>query len=460
MSTDPDYPRPLAWQHGRFRWNLQRIPRTLPDSTPHPGRTSAIFIVHGIGEQLWMETAAALRSGFEDALEKIRLAQTPEERERSEDLPSPFIYEGYWADYPQVDLTFPEDWKNFNEREQKFFVSLWRQRVISGLRTVLWYLRQQARLLSPHVLFKNPLAWFMYLPLQILFPITLLVGLLRYPRVITNYLTDVRLYSDPKGDVERVIAHRIDQRVGCELLRMIGLDWDFRLLPYDERILAGGERVVFKRVVWVAHSLGTVISYNVLSALFHKAAEIDAKGDEQQRAGVQRFRDSLRRFVTLGSPLDKLMFLFGKKCLVPWPSGSRRGFLEGGEKNEKESGESEWWVNFYHTFDPVSGALDDPDVRGDEPPSNYHIWSPSTWIPGYSHIAYWNDTKSLQFILSRTYGKEYLRHEAYPRPLSPFALTLIGALVWGVILFGALWLLREHWHPLLERLLIMLGQIS
>ena len=79
----------------------------MPDGkTPHPGRTSAIFVVHGIGQQHWTETASQLRAGFEDAFEEIAEWQQKNPGKfggvTQIDLPPPFIYEGYWANYDDV----------------------------------------------------------------------------------------------------------------------------------------------------------------------------------------------------------------------------------------------------------------------------------------------------------------------------------------------------------------------
>jgi hypothetical protein len=75
--------RPIAYEDGKFYWNLMRVPRTLEDgTTPHPGRTSAIFVVHGIGDQVWTATAASLRCGFEDAMEGIRQWQDRDAKKR------------------------------------------------------------------------------------------------------------------------------------------------------------------------------------------------------------------------------------------------------------------------------------------------------------------------------------------------------------------------------------------
>lgn len=453
--------RPLAYEDQQLGWNILRVPRLLPGTNiPHPGRTSAIFVVHGIGDQLWTATAAQLRSGFEDALFEIEKWQT-EQKLRTPGgrddvpLPPPFIFEGYWANYEDIEATFPDDWKRFSPSDRQFFSGLWQHRVFSIGRTLRWFVGQQMRLLSPRVLREvGPFAWLLYFPLQLVSLVTLAVALIRHPKLITGFLTDVRLYLDPRGVIERAIVQKIDERVGEDFLKMIGLDWEFRPLPVGRFIEAAGERLTFDRVVWVAHSLGTVISYNVLSALFRKAREIEAGTDEEQKRGVAIFRNRLSRFVTMGSPLDKVAFLFKEKSLRPWPEGARREFLMGGETLEKEAGaeKREWWINFYHVLDPVSGALQNPLICGDQPPSNHHIRS--GLIPGLAHVAYWTDRTALRFILSRTYGKNYL-HDKEFRPWPPWLLTLLavlGYVTWAAILLGAVYGLYR-WGPTILRTL-------
>ena len=57
--------RPLAFEDVKFLWSILREPPTLPDGkTPHHGRASAIFVVHGIGQQHWAETASQLRADY------------------------------------------------------------------------------------------------------------------------------------------------------------------------------------------------------------------------------------------------------------------------------------------------------------------------------------------------------------------------------------------------------------
>lgn len=310
-------------------------------------------------------------------------------------------------------------------------------------------------LLSPRVLREVGVYWLLYWPLQIVSAVALTVGLLRAPKVVTGVLADVRMYCTPESMVEKAMVQRIDYRVGSAFLQLIGLDWNFRPLPQDQLLDVGGERVSFERVIWVAHSLGTVISYNVLSDLFHHALELKMRGDAEQREGVRRFQRSLRRFVTLGSPLDKAAFLFGRDAIKPWPAGKRDDWLETtGEELGKN--QREWWINFYHVLDPVSGSLGSPLVCGAQPPLNLLSgFSASGLVPGLAHMHYWEDSAhTLRYILGRTYGRDYLRDEDY-RPFSPLqrmVCVVLGYVVWAVLLLAGAWLIVTYGPEVVEKM--------
>jgi hypothetical protein len=441
--------RPEPWDEGAYPWSLHRVPETIRVNdveVPHPAHTSAIFVVHGMGQPKWAQTAAALRSGFEDVEERIERWQKGHPAPPGTDeidlspIPTPYILDGYWGDYADLSRTFPKDWALFDEEERGYFDQVWKLRTVSKGRTYAWFLWQQLRLLHPRVLREvGPLAYLIYVPLQVVSAATLTLAFFRHPIVLTKYLGDVRLYLDPRGLVERAIVQNVEFRVGRAFLKLIGLDWDFRALPEDQRIEEAGRRIVFERVVWVAHSLGTVISYNVLASLFERAKDLEDHGDEAQRRGVRRFREALRRFVTLGSPLDKVAFLFGGRSLRRWPAGTRRSALVGGETlhDGDPPQEREWWVNFYHVLDPVSGALSSRCICGDQPPANIHIGF--LRAPGFAHVAYWKDSLVLRFVLARTYGRRFLRDREY-RPRSVVVLALfavVSYVVWFVLVTGA-----------------------
>ena len=469
--------RPRAWQTGADAWHIGQVPEALTvegHAEPHPARRCAIFAVHGIGRQERTVTGSGLRSGFEDALEQIldwQRRSLPPGRAGApaEDLPAPFVLEGYWADYPDIEATFPEHWERFHDHERSFFRRLWQRHTSSTWRTARWLLVQQLRLLDPRVVpAMGWTAWLLYIPLQLIAASALGLALFRRPHAVSQVIADVRLYCSPLGAIERAIAQRIDLRVGEAFLRLIGLDWDFRPLSDDRRLIACGAPIRFERVTWVAHSLGTVISYNVLSDLFHRAGELERDGDAEQRRGVERFRASLARFVTLGSPLDKIAFLFGESTLRPWPRGDRATWLEGGEprpgwdrrarrraaNGPPPADEREWWVNFYHVLDPVSEPLDADLLCDGRPPLNLHLRS--GLLPGLAHLAYWRDQRCLRFIMARTYGTRYLRDQDYhlwPRGLKMLVAGL-SYLLWTVVLVGgaaaAVWVVVT-WGPELLR---------
>jgi hypothetical protein len=408
------------------------------EAAPHAVDSSAVFVVHGIGQPKLGATAAALRSGFEKArkaiLEWQREHPVPGDERDPEAIPAPFIFPGYWGDYANIEATFPEYWKLYNGRQREFFAERWRRRTLSGWRTYGWFARQQVRLLSRDVRDEVGVwVWLLYWLLQPVAAATLLMVFVFHPILLTRFLADVRIYLDPGDFVEELIVRRIDQRVGTQLLRMVGLDWDFRPLPENELIDVSGTRVRFNRIVWVAHSLGSVISYNVLSELFRRAADIEHDGDDEQKSGVARFRRTLKRFVTIGSPLDKVAFLYGKPTVRPWPNVDRAALLDAGEKlDTTDPDRGEWWVNFFHVVDPVSGALSAPLICGDTAPLNLHMRT-RHW-PGWAHVAYWRDLLVVRYVFSRTYGREHIRDRDPERRSMKrlFRLTIAAYVTWLV----------------------------
>ena len=438
------------FEDGAHPWHIEMLPKTAA------AWRCGIFVVHGIGSQSLAQVAATLRSGFDDAWTAIDRADpsTPQPL-----LTPPYVLDGWWANYQDVEKTFEDDWKRFEPGQQVFFRELWKQRTGRPLGTVLWFIKQQLRLLHPRTLLKlGPVAYALYLFIQIVSPFTLFAIYFWKRSLVDGFLTDVRLYAEPKGVTERAIVQRIDARVGDLFLQMLGLDREFRELEDDQCIKASGQPLRFERVVWVAHSLGSVISYNVLSDLFARAAELENSDDLRQRTGVARFRKSLRRFVTMGSPLDKFAFLFDN-AVRPWPETPRSELLEGGETFQRR-GEREWWVNYYHVLDPISGALSHPTITGKQRgPVSLHLRSLFKF-PGAAHMAYWHDVDVLRYVFGRTYGKEYLP-DAVPVRETPFLNRLyavMGVTVWAVILVGAVWLIVFEAIPrLLARIAAFLG---
>jgi hypothetical protein len=400
-----------------YQWHLEMVDDEITldgQKESNPVKTSAIFVVHGIGEQEPTETAAVLRSGFDDQKLDV-IAQ-------DYIVPPPYIRDGFWGNYTLIDQTFPEEWKRFGPGQREFFARLWKVRTQSPFRVFRWTMGQLLRLVNPCVICDLGLiAWLLYLPYQVMGFTTLVLSLIKAPRLLTGFLGDVRLYLDPQGVTERAIAQRIDKRVADSFMRLIGMDSDFNSLPRPKYYTSSGRTICFDRVVWVAHSLGSVISYNVLSDLFRKAEEIEAEHSKDsttmtdQYKNVRRFRERLCRFVTIGCPLDKVAYLYNKRSVTRWSGKTRRSCL--GKAKEP------LWINFYSVLDPVSGALNSKFLFGKTPPVNFHV--KSSLLPGYAHVGYWRDSTVLRYVLGQTYGPKILP-DKLPKPWPVWLLTLLA----------------------------------
>ena len=145
MVSSDSYKRPRAYTD-IYQWHLGMVPEHLELDgrlVDNPARKNAIFVVHGMGQQTWAETAAFLRSGFEDVLEEID-KENPGAPIRPASMPSPFIYEGFWANYDNLADTFPEEVKNLDDTKLDFFSLLWKKRTLSSVRTLRWFLDRKS----------------------------------------------------------------------------------------------------------------------------------------------------------------------------------------------------------------------------------------------------------------------------------------------------------------------------
>jgi hypothetical protein len=388
---------------------------------PNPRKQAVIFVVHGMGTQHFAQTAVTLRDGIEDTIDAL-LRNNPEA-----DIPPPYTAEGFWANYEEIESHFENEWKTFSEKEKEFFQQLWKSRTQSVLRTYFWFLRQLFRLcidrkIRKTVRFGRWISYVAMLPTGIL---AFSVLLLRYPRVLSHTLSDVRLYASPRGFIEENIVQRIDRRVGEQFLQLLGLDWDFKPLSPEKQLTIGGKPSVFKYVTWVAHSLGTVVSYNVISDLLTRCEEFKRQG--KQLEAVKSVETALHRFITIGSPLEKFALLF-PRALRSWPAQYAEEFLRRGHRR--------WWTNFFHILDPVSGVLRaelfEPYVE------NFHSRIPA--VPLLAHTAYWHDVPILTYVLSRLYGRDVV--EAYPTFKTPGqvgVLRLITSVASLAFFVGVIW---------------------
>ena len=407
----------------------------------------AIFVVHGIGKQIQGETAAQLYGNLESARTAIEKWQRRKGEVVAKPLAHlPYTKEGYWADYEKPEKTLADRWDSYTEDEKNFCRALWSGRVTSAGITYRWFLRQIVRLWAhPFRLAKTTklgflVAWPLYLLLTLCAVPLLTIIYVRKRSLMRDYLNDIRLYVDPRVKVEKDIVTAVDKSIRTGIMALIGLSPDFLILKPEELPSALGKKRRFDRVVWVAHSLGTVISYNVLAELIGEALEYSKNGDTARKEGAARFQSCLARFVTLGSPLDKIAFLFEDR-LVPWPNIDRNAFFSENVDSVTvrfTRTEKDWWINFYHVLDPVSGTLEYDRLCHGKPPINLHTALLN--IPGVAHTSYWKDLIPLRFILSRAYGPKRLPDKPLVQwPTTVLTLLAAGSYVlWAAVMVIAL----------------------
>jgi hypothetical protein len=314
-------------------------------------------------------------------------------------------------------------WRTFSQGEKTFFSSLWKARSRSTIRTAAWFALQALKLPYEVLRIKDSsgkrrllyrlFRFFVYIVVWAVVCLTLLLFLLFKAgrTVLSNVLGDVYLYLNPQGDVEKAIVQGIDRRVGERFLQLLGLDWNFADLPESgspkgSKVHVGGKPHVFDHVTWVAHSLGTIVSYNVISDLMARCKELRESAERTADNGllkrVDRVERGLHRFVTIGSPLQKIATLF-HKSLRQWDAGSAAPFIT----RKKDDGQTEkiknWWVNFYDILDPVSGILRSPGYFSCA--RNFHTPSRRP-VPGLAHTHYWHTEFIGKYILMQTHAAE------------------------------------------------------
>jgi hypothetical protein len=141
----------------------------------------------------------------------------------------------------------------------------------------------------------------------------------------------------------------------------------------------------YDRVIIVGHSLGSVISYELLNAAIN--------WDEVENASLYRVVQRTSHLVTFGSPLDKTAFLFrnqvtSKRNLREALSTSQQPLILDYKAYRPKTFE---WINIYSPMDIVSGRLeyyDVPDHKDCNRVNNMVDWR--CWIPLVAHVQYWN----------------------------------------------------------------------
>ncbi len=142
---------------------------------------------------------------------------------------------------------------------------------------------------------------------------------------------------------------------------------------------SGGENStpLYDRIVIVAHSLGSVVAYDVLNILLRtdlpRGGQIDVAG-------------RTNALITFGSPLDKLAFLFSQQHI----SETQEALAATIQPLLQRPAWRPHWTNIYSRNDIISGRLDyfDDGITG----RVCNLQDPEASTPLAAHTEYWNNT--------------------------------------------------------------------
>ncbi|MDP9049163.1 MAG: hypothetical protein M3O31_00350 [Acidobacteriota bacterium] len=400
-------------------------------------RTIACMVTHGMGQQVPFETAATIGEAFvrgrkPDTVQanRVRLTEDADLLSRLElvyaaDAENPethvHIYEGYWAPLTEGKISYAQ--------ALGFLFS----GAVAGSRSAITSKKFDRWIFNRMCVFgikKHTLTILFTVVLILLVGLLLAaIGASEITHVYNSlrHLTNTPFTQLPKVVIEMLIGHWMRILL---MLVLVGLAFGYRYLlnlfiieylgdvaiyvssykvsgfqeirdAIQKTVFNVGKQIfqakkpehdpdagkpVYDGVIFVGHSLGSVITYDLINALI----VWDTKGCDGEHNVVGR----IHRFITFGSPLDKTAFLFRNQT-------SEDHHYREGLAGLMQALVLDYalrpfpWVNLYSKKDIVSGNLqyyDTPsmDVRpvGYNPVQN--AIDPAARTPILAHTQYWN----------------------------------------------------------------------
>jgi len=192
--------------------------------------------------------------------------------------------------------------------------------------------------------------------------------------LVVSYVLRELMIQFP-GDVAAYIStHTLDrfQDIRTKIKDSVG--------KVAKAIYSGDE---YEGVVWVGHSLGSVVVYDALNALI-----MDDELAQQPARAVAR----TRLLVTFGSPLDKIAFIFASQWVRATESREALAASFQPLILDYERFRGIPWVNIWSPADIISGSLDfydDPAKSNGRGVRNLVDGRAST--PLLAHVEYWDN---------------------------------------------------------------------
>ena len=393
----------------------QYDPKTMPAPALPAAGPTALLVCHGMGQQVPFETleciAAAIVEGHakghaDISARLVQLASDGSSVARVEialhgaggaPVRHIHLYEAYWAPLTEKAISFRRTaWflvkagalglRSCVKRSfARWMFGGWQQLALKGYTALLLF--ALLAVLPPLLLVASAsaFAWPAALAIAIdpaerpwLYGLVLLpfvLAMLAFRRFVVQYMGDVAIYVS-SNEVNEFWQIR-DQIKGIGLRAASAVYQAIDGLEAD-----GASTFVYGQVVVVGHSLGSVVAYDTLNAIF---------GRDQPAPHALRAVERTYAFITLGSPLDKTAFLFRQH--VPGPNVVREVLAAAVQPMiQSYDFRPRWWINVHAKADIISGSLDyydDPAAPTD--PRRVRNLRDPVWavLPSTAHTGYW-----------------------------------------------------------------------
>lgn len=150
-----------------------------------------------------------------------------------------------------------------------------------------------------------------------------------------------------------------------------------------QAVYAAAGEVAYDGIILVGHSLGSVVSYDVLNRLINE--------EQLQSPGSSDVVRRTKLLLTFGSPLDKTAYIFSTQTGRINPirealAASTQPLIQDYRFRAMS------WINIYSPWDIISGALKYYDKRGTpSPPAIRNLLDPDATTLLAAHTEYWHN---------------------------------------------------------------------
>ncbi len=240
--------------------------------------------------------------------------------------------------------------------------------------------------------------WWQYLLALVAWGVLIgLVFVVRY--FLINYVGAVAAYLAPYKDSKFEDLRGSIQAVGLDAARLVF--YGSAQTPGAGKATAEVESALwvpkYQNIVFVAHSLGTVLAYDTLNAIFNM--ENASNPPNAPNDAVAR----TRALITFGSPLDKAAFIFRAQFNRDTKTGRIREMLACAIQplitdykfrfDPAATPPGPRWINLWSPLDIISGDLvyfDHAKLAPSPESMVMNIVDPACTIPVAAHTQYWS----------------------------------------------------------------------